>query len=215
MIGVFIVDDHKILAQSLMDYLNGKANIECVGMAHAGKEALAEIPLKKPDVILMDIGMPEMDGISCSKALLDENPNLKIIGLSTHREISLVKQLFKAGAKGYVSKHADLGEIQQAIEQVYAGKRYIGQLIREDYLSELSGAETTNASGYTFVPQLTQREQEVLELIAEEFTTDEIAEKLFISKNTVQTHRKNLIHKFAVRNSVGLVLKALELGIIS
>lgn len=214
MIRVFIVDDHKILAQALLDYLNTKSNLECVGMAHSGQEAIDTITNQQADVILMDIGMPGMDGIQCTKELLHSNSAMKIIGLSTHTEISIVKNLFKAGALGFVSKNADLREIHVAIEQVHEGKRYIGEVIREAYLLELSADPSAKRPTTSYIPQLTQRELEVLNLIAEELTTEEIAAKLFISKNTVQTHRKHLISKFGVRNSVGLVLKALECKLI-
>ncbi|MEM7371390.1 MAG: response regulator transcription factor [Bacteroidota bacterium] len=214
MIRVFIVDDHKILAQALFDYLNTKSNLECIGMAHSGQEAIDTVQNQQADVVLMDIGMPGMDGIQCTKELLQIQSDLTIVGLSTHKEVSIVKNLFKAGAMGFVSKNADLREIHTAIEQVHEGKRYIGEVIREAYLSELSADPAAKPLSSSYIPQLTQRELEVLALIAEECTTEEIAEKLFISKNTVQTHRKHLISKFGVRNSVGLVLKALECKLI-
>lgn len=214
MIRVLIVDDHKILAQALVDYLNSKAHIDCIGMVHSGQEAIEQVPQLQPDVILMDIGMPGMDGVECCKRLMAANDQLRIVGLSTHIEISVAKSLFKAGAVGYVSKTADINEAVTAIERVHDGHRYIGEVIREEYLSELSNEKPRKVSSYRYVPQLTNREIEVLQLIAEELTTEEIGQKLFISSNTVQTHRKNLISKFGVRNSVGLILKALELKMI-
>ncbi|MEZ4989567.1 MAG: response regulator transcription factor [Saprospiraceae bacterium] len=214
MIRVLIVDDHKILAQALVDYLNSKEHIECIGMVHSGQEAIEQVPRLQPDIILMDIGMPGMDGIECCKRLMEIDDQLNIVGLSTHIEISVAKSLFRAGAVGYVSKTADINEVVTAIEWVHQGKRYIGEVIREEYLSELSNDKPRKVSSYSYIPQLTGREMEVLQLIAEELTTEEIGQRLFISSNTVQTHRKNLISKFGVRNSVGLILKALELKMI-
>lgn len=214
MIRVFIIDDHKILVQALMDYLNTRDGIECMGVAYSGMEAIEKASHIGDAIILMDIGMPGMDGIECCKSLLAINDQFRIIGLSTHMEISIVKKLFKAGARGYVSKAADLSEIPKAIEEVYHGKRYIGEVIRDEYFSSLTNPDAGKPAGSDYIPQLTPREMEVLRLIAEECTTEEIGEKLFISSNTVQTHRKNLISKFGVRNSVGLVLKALELKMI-
>ncbi len=213
-IRVLIVDDHKILAQALVDYLNSTGKIDCIGMTHSGEEAIEQVPKLQPDVILMDIGLPGIDGIECCKRLVKTDDQLKIVGLSTHIEISVAKRLFKVGAKGYVSKNADIREVLTAIENAHQGRRYIGNIIREAYLSELSNDRPSKASSYSYVPTLTARETEVLQLIAEELTTDEIGQRLFISSNTVQTHRKNLISKFGVRNSVGLILKALELGMI-
>lgn len=214
MIQVLIVDDHKILAQALVDYLNSKEHLECIGMLHSGEEAIERVPEMKPDVILMDIGMPGMNGVECCKRLIQIDDQLNIVGLSTHIEISVAKSLFKAGAVGYVSKNADINEVVAAIERAHEGQRYIGEVIREEYLSELSNGQPRKVSSYSYVPQLTGREVEVLQLIAEELTTEEIGQRLFISSNTVQTHRKNLISKFGVRNSVGLILKALELRLI-
>ena len=214
MVHVFIVDDHKILAHSLLDYLNSKEGIECIGTAQSGEAAIEKIPGLSPQIVIMDIGMPKMDGIVCTEALLKILPSLKVIGLSTHTEISVVKKFFKAGGKAYLSKNAGLNEICEAIHKVHEGQRYIGPQIQEVYMADLSGETSTLNHGHTFIPDLTQREKEVLELVAEECTTDEIADKLFISKNTVQTHRKNLISKFGVRSSVGVVIKALEFQLI-
>ncbi len=212
MIDVFIVDDHKILTQALEEFLNGQPDIRCVGVAHSGPEAINKIPLINPEAVLLDIGMPGMNGIECCKELIKINPQLDIIGLSTHIEISVAKKLFKSGAKGYISKAADLLEIPIAIKKVKSGRRYIGAIIGEEFMADLGGEKHNKAVSY--IPNLTQREKDVLELIAQEYTTDEIGKQLFISSNTVQTHRKNLISKFGVRNSVGLVLKALELKMI-
>lgn len=214
MIHVFIVDDHKILAQALFDFLNTAPNIECIGMEHSAEKAIEEITRIKPDVVLMDIVMPGMNGVECCRKLMKIDDQLNIIGLSTHMEISVVKSLFKAGAKGYVSKAADLREIPVAIERVNEGQRYIGEVIREEFMAEMGADSAGRKTPKGYIPNLTQREKEVLELIAQECTTEEIGKRLFISVNTVQTHRKNLISKFGVRNSVGLVLKALELRLI-
>ncbi|MBR9919638.1 MAG: response regulator transcription factor [Bacteroidetes bacterium] len=214
MIRVFLVDDHKILAQALIDFLGGQEDMKCVGIVHSGTEALEVIPKTAVDVVLMDIGLPGMDGISCCEALLKINDQLKIIGLSTHLETSIVKRLFKAGATGYVSKAADLKELPVAIRKIHEGRTYLGEIVRQNYLDDLSGQGSTIKVRQQYLPKLTRREKEVLGLIAREMTTEEIGQELFISSNTVQTHRKNLISKFGVRNSVGLVLKALELQLI-
>ncbi|MEL7122514.1 MAG: response regulator transcription factor [Bacteroidota bacterium] len=214
MIKVYIVDDHRVLAEALVDFLNSHPGITCVGAANSAEEAIEQVEEIKPHVILMDIGMPGMNGIDCCKTLIKKDKHLKIIGLSTHMEVSVVKSLFKAGAKGYVSKSANLQEIPIAVEKVYNGQRYIGEIIHHAVMEDLEGEKSSKKINIAFIPRLTQREMEVLDLIAKEFTTEEIAKELFISTNTVQTHRKNLISKFGVRNSVGLVLKALELELI-
>jgi len=155
-----------------------------------------------------------MDGTTCCEELLKIQPELRIIGLSTHLETSIVKRFFKAGAKGYLSKAADLRELPYAIRKIHEGRTYIGDIVRERYLEDLSNSKPSPELRQTYLPKITERELEVLRLIAQEMTTEEIGQALFISSNTVQTHRRNLISKFGVRNSVGLVLKALELELI-
>ncbi len=127
---------------------------------------------------------------------------------------SVVKKLFSAGAKGYVSKATGLHEIEEAIQTVYRGDTYIGTIIQHELLSDISGGKSPKKTLSNYIPKLSKREQEVLELIAKELTTEEIGARLFISSNTVQTHRKNLITKFGVRNSVGLIIRAIDLNLI-
>ena len=208
---LLIIDDHQFLAEALADYLDTKPNIQCVGILNNGADAVEKLPDIDPDTVLLDIGLPDMDGISCCKALLRLNPNLKIIGLSSHTEAGVVKNLFKGGAKGFVSKVADLKQIEIAIDQVHRGQPYLDETIQSSYLMDIFGRQDTpKAHPSIYKPDITNREFEVLRLVAEELTTEEIGSKLFISKNTVQTHRKNLISKFGVKSSVGLVIKALE-----
>ena len=211
MIKVFIIDDHKILLESIVTYLKSKAHIICVGSALTGKEGVEKLSIIKTDIVLMDIGLPDMSGLDCTELLMKNNPELKIIGLSGYLEISVVKKMFKLGAKGYVSKNCGMEELFDAIQQVYNGKNYVSPSVQSAFLNELSGNLT---SKYTLLPQITKRELEVLNLIKDEYTTSQISEKLFISVNTVESHRKNLISKFQVKNAVGLIIKALELNII-
>lgn len=211
MISVFVVDDHKILLDAMVDFLNKTPQISCVGTASSGNEAINKFSINKPDIILMDIGLPDMNGLECAAAILKKEPEQKIIALSSYLELSVVKKMFKIGAKSYVSKSSDMEELILAINKIYAGETFVSQSIQAQFLNQLSGVEQKDGFDK---PQITKRELEVLKLIAEEKTTTEISEQLFISVNTVESHRKNLISKFQVRNSVGLVKKALTLKII-
>lgn len=213
MIQVFIVDDHKILIDAIQMHLDREEDIQCVGFATHGQEAIDTIPNLDVDVVLMDINLPDINGLECTKALKAIKPDLKIIALSSHLEISIVKKMLKSGASGYVSKSTNITQMDKAIRAVQNGEKFLDDKISNIYMDDLMGKKQKIKSS-VFIPTLTKREKEVLSLIAEEFTTQEISEKLYISMNTVETHRKNLMNKFQVRNSIGLVKKAIELKLI-
>ena len=214
-IKLFLIDDHKILIDSFMDHFKLSKNIEVIGYALSGLEAIELLHpdeiLKTPDVVLQDIGLGDMNGIECTKALLKNNPDLKIVGVSSYMEPSVVKKLMRAGAKGYVSKATDIEQLEEAIIQVNKGEIFFGTQIAKSLEAAAAG---NNKKIYGFIPTLTVREQEVLEQIALEKNSKEIATALFISANTVETHRKKLILKFDVKNSVGLIRRAMELNLI-
>ncbi len=215
-IKVFIIDDHKILVDSFTDHFKYLKDIEVIGFALSGCEAIETLNPKEinvsPDIVLQDIDLEDMTGIECATALLKLNPDLKIIGVSSYTESVIVKKLLKAGAKGYLSKATDIENLETAIRQVYSGESYIGDYISKSLLAEETGDKKGGRK--PIIPIISDREKDVLLLIGEEMNTNEIAEKLFISANTVMTHRKNLLLKFDVKNSVGLVRKALEFGLI-
>ena len=214
MIKVLIVDDHQILIDAIKQHLDKEEDIECIGFAQNGTMAMLKIPMTTADVILMDISLPDTNGVELTKKLMHENPEYKIIGLSSHLEISIVKKMLKYGALGYVSKSTSIGEMDKAIRTVYTGEKYLDENISKIYIESLMGSDKAKIKSHSYIPDLTKREKEVLSLISEEFTTQEISKKLYISTNTVETHRKNLMNKFQVRNSVGLVKKALEFKLI-
>lgn len=213
-IKVFIIDDHKILVDSFKDHFAKTKGIEVIGYALSGCEAIEALDPDtcKPDIVLQDIDLEDMTGIECATALLKLNPTLKIIGVSSYTESVIVKKLIKTGAKGYISKSTDIENLETAIRQVNAGENYIGAHIAESLSKEGLKKETKGRK--PIIPIISDREKDVLTLIGEELNTNEIAEKLFISANTVMTHRKNLLLKFDVKNSVGLVRKALEFELL-
>jgi DNA-binding NarL/FixJ family response regulator len=216
-IKVYLIDDHKILIDSFTDHFKDIQDIEVIGYSLSGCEAIEALNPKEikdsPDIVLQDIDLEDMTGIECATALLKINPDLKIIGVSSYTESVIVKKLLKAGARGYISKATDIENLETAIRQVYAGENYIGDYISKSLLAEETGDKKSGRK--PIIPIISDREKEVLELIAEELNTKEIGEKLFISANTVMTHRKSLLLKFDVKNSVGLVRKALEFGLLS
>ncbi|HBR54854.1 MAG TPA: response regulator transcription factor [Flavobacteriaceae bacterium] len=208
MIHVFIVDDHKMVIDGMKLLLKDEATIKVVGTALNGEEGLVEIPKQPVDVVLLDINMPGMNGIETCKELLKLNPDLKIVAISMHKESSLIKLMLNNGAKGYVLKNAGQDEVIDAIKTVNEGKMYLDDTVNEIVLNSVlkNGSEKVTSP----FPTLSRREKDVLKLILDECTTQEIADKLFISFGTVETHRRNMLIKTGARNTAGLVRTAIE-----
>lgn len=208
MIHVFIVDDHKMVIDGMQLLLKDEIDITVVGTAINGEESIAEIPKQKVDVVLLDINMPGINGIDTCKQLLKDNPDLKIVAISMHKESSLIKLMLNSGAKGYVLKNAGQNEVIDAIKTVHQNKMYLDDTVNEIVLNSV--LKNGNEKITSPFPTLSRREKDVLRLILEECTTQEIADKLFISFGTVETHRRNMLIKTGVRNTAGLVRTAIE-----
>lgn len=202
-----IIDDHKMVIEGIQLLLQNHPNIKVVSTALSGEEAISIMSTLTVDVILLDINMPGLNGIETCKKLILQHPQLKIIGLSMHKEGSLIKLMLASGAKGYVLKNAGQDEIIEAITQVHQGKKYIENTVQDLILKNI---KNNNSIQENVFPTLSRREKEILKLIVEENTTQEIAEKLFISFGTVETHRRNMLIKTGARNTAGLVRIAIE-----
>ena len=213
MIQVYIIDDHQLIIDAIRFHLEPIADIQVAGSNTSAAIGIQEVTLSRPDVLLLDISMPEINGLACMESILSKTPQQRIIILSTHQEISIIKKAMKIGAKGYISKATGLQVIDQAIRSVHSGEKFMGNAITEIIVADLKEEKVAKPLSVP-IPSLTKRENEVLRLIAEESTTEEISRILHISTNTVETHRKNLISKFQVRNSVGLVKSAIEFGLL-
>lgn len=196
---LFIVDDHYMVIEGIHSLLKEEKKIEWMGHASNAASCLAFLKKQTPDVILMDINLPDSSGIDLCKEVKLLYPSIFIIGLSTFNQQSFISKMMENGASGYVLKNAGSDELMEAIEVVMKGKTYLSD--------EVSQTLRKNADAQ--IPILTRREKEVLELIAEGLTNAEIANKLFISTTTVDTHRKNLLAKFDVRNTAALVKYAM------
>lgn len=203
-IKVFIVDDHYMVIEGIRSLLQNEKNIDWAGHASNAASCQAFLHQQLPDVILMDINLPDKSGIDLCKEVREKYPSVYIIGLSTFNQQSFIQKMLNNGASGYVLKNATQEELLEAIETVAAGKTYLS----EEAASSLRKLNTGDA------PVLTRREKEVLELIAEGLTNNEIAARLFISVTTVDTHRKNLLAKFDARNIAALVKTAVQLQMI-
>ena len=211
MIRLFIVDDHPIVINGLQKALAGPEDIEVVGTAMTSAQALAWLESNTADVILLDINLPDMDGIDLCRLVTKTYPSSGIIGLTTFEHVSFVTGMIRSGAKGYLYKNTSEGELITAIRTVAAGERYLSQEANEKLIAK---AANTRPSAASFIPKLTRREKEVLELIYEENTNQEIADQLFLSVSTVETHRMNLCAKLDARNTAGLVKNAIKMGLI-
>ncbi|MRI00785.1 response regulator [Kriegella sp. EG-1] len=206
MIKVAITDDHLLVMQGIESMLQFESSIKITGKYPSAGKTLEALSVEQPDVLLLDINLPDTNGIDLCKQLKILYPELKIIALSSHEDTNFVKRILKNGANGYVLKNTSKEELIEAFETVLSGGQYLQKTIQQKLLNQSLGTQKRNI----LKPKLTRREKEVLAAICEEMTTQEIAEQLFVSPKTVETHRMNLISKLGARNSVGLVKIAIE-----
>ncbi len=204
-----IVDDHSIVLQGLELMLQDAPDLSLTGLYQNGEQLLAALQRGEPiNTILMDIHMPEINGVELCKMVKRDYPSVAVIGLSMVSEISLVRLMLKNGASGYLHKNAGKEEVLLALDRVRRGKKYFSEEINDMLIEGVSRGEKTNRRSP--FPRLSRREKDVLRLIVDEHTTQEIADKLFISFGTVETHRRNILSKLGARNTAGLVRITLE-----
>jgi DNA-binding NarL/FixJ family response regulator len=216
-IRVLIADDHQMFVDGLKSSLSQTDFVSVVGTANTGKQVLDFLSEKETDVVLLDINMPELNGIDTAKVIVKKHPSVRIIMLSMYLEKQFIEELVRIGISGYILKNTGIKELEQAIQTVSEGKKHFSNDVALKLLDAQTNTVYANEMTQT-QPQLsglTEREIDVLKLIAKEFTTPEIAEKLFISAYTVETHRKNLIRKLNVKNIAGLVKFAVQNGLAS
>ena len=203
-IKIFIADDHYMVVEGIRSMLLHEKNIEWMGHAMTAASCMAFLNHYQPDVILLDINMPDKSGIDLCKEIKDKYPEILIVGLSSFNQQSFIQKMMLNGASGYVLKNATKEEIVDAIVTVVRGDIYLSHeaaaVVRENKDSQ--------------IPVITRREKEVLQLIAAGLTNKEIAEKLFISATTVDTHRNRLLSKFDVKNTANLIRMAAQFDII-
>ncbi len=208
MISLFLAEDHTLFAEGLVALLQSNDRFKVVGRAVNGKRALEEIRQLKPQVSLLDINMPEMDGILLSQALLVENPEIRIIILSTYSNSEFVRNLKAIGIRGYVLKSSGIEVLQHAIETVHSGGHWYEPEIEKALVEQ--GVPETDSDRFG---SLSRRELEVLRLIGQGLTGNQMAEKLFLSTHTIETHRKNIQTKLGIRSTGSLIKYANERGL--
>ncbi|HMQ48830.1 MAG TPA: response regulator transcription factor [Saprospiraceae bacterium] len=211
MIKTLIADDHKMFREGLRAILEQESDIEVVGEAGSAREIFDLISKNQPDIVLLDITLGEENGVEIAKILREKYPKLRILVVTMHTESSYILKMLEIGAAGYILKDAGKVEVLNAIRSVSAGDSYFSQQASAIIIAFLQNKLSPAVKRKDSV-LLTRREIEVLKLIAGEYTNQEIADKLFISPRTVDTHRRNLLEKLRLKNTASLVKYAIQHG---
>ena len=209
-IRILIADDHGLVAEGLKHVVESQADMEVVALAVDGREAVRQSRDLQPDVVLMDLSMPELNGADAARAILERDPKCRVIVLSMYAEREYVRRALKAGAAGYVVKRSAAKELVEAIRAVHAGQRYLSPRVADVVIDDYAGDAPDD-----LLSRLSQREREVLQLLAEGHTGAQIAERLSLSQKTVETYRARLVEKLGIRDVAGLVRFAIQRGIVA
>lgn len=212
MINILLADDHKLVIDGIRLMLENEVDLQCIAEANNGQEVLIILEKEAVDVILLDINMPILNGLEAMKKIRQQFPAVKVLALSMLQEVALIKKMIKNGADGYLLKNAGKEEVIHAIREVQQGRKYYSSEVSAIIMDSLS--ERKKQIAKSPFPKLSRREKQVMQLIIDEYTTQEIADKLFISIGTVETHRRNMLIKLGARNSIGLVRICLEYGLL-
>ena len=212
-IKVLLADDHKIFRDGLRTLIEKEVGMEVVAEAENGRKTIKLVEKMAPDVIIMDVSMPDMNGIEATRRIMAGRPDVKVIALSMHSDQRFVLDMLEAGASGYLLKDCAFGELAVAIRQVTAGNTYlspkIADVVVKGYLNKIPD------SGLTKSVLLTSREREILQLIAEGLTSREIAAHVYLSIKTVETHRRNIMQKLNMRSIADLTRYAIREGLVA
>ena len=210
MIRVLIADDHAVVAEGLKHVIEAQADLQVIGIVGDGREAVRHTEELRPDVVLMDLSMPELNGADATRAILEQDSGRKVIVLSMYADHEYVRRALKSGALGYVVKRSAAKDVVEAIRAVHAGQRYLSPLV-----AGAVAGEDGRAAAEDRLARLSTREREVLQLLAEGRTGAEIAQRLSLSQKTVETYRARLVEKLGIRDLAGLVRFAIQRGLVS
>jgi DNA-binding NarL/FixJ family response regulator len=209
-IRVLIADDHGVVAEGLKHVIEEQADMKVIALVADGREAVRVAQQEQPDIVLMDLSMPELNGADATRAIQGQNPKCRVIVLSMYSEREYVRRALKAGAAGYVVKRSAAKEVVEAIRAVHAGQRYLSPKVADVVIDDYAGDNRDDP-----LAKLSAREREVLQLLAEGHTGAQIAERLSLSQKTVETYRARLVEKLGIRDLAGLVRFAIQRGIVS
>ncbi len=212
-IKILLADDHQIVIDGVEAMLADHPEFEIVGHANNGKNALQSVSVLKPDVLIMDLDMPVMNGIVAASELKKKATETKIIILSLHAERSIIQQMIKIGVEGYLLKNSDKEELVNAIRIVSNGKKFFSGEVTIALSTSLDSGNSS-LSDSSLLSMLSTREIEILKSIAEGLSNKEIAARLFVSQRTIDTHRQNIMKKLNVRKVVGLIKFAIRNGLV-
>jgi DNA-binding NarL/FixJ family response regulator len=210
MIRILIADDHNVVAEGLRHLIQAQPDMQVLATVADGREAVRQAAELRPDIVLMDLSMPELNGADATRAILEHEPQCRVIVLSMYAEREYVRRAVKAGALGYVVKRSAATELVEAIRAVHAGGRYLSQKVADVVLEELAGDGKDD-----LLSRLSAREREVLQLLAEGHTGVAIAKRLSLSQKTVETYRARMVEKLGIRDVAGLVRFAIQKGLVS
>ena len=209
-IRILIADDHGVVAEGLKHLVEAEADMQVIALVGDGREAVQQARDAQPDVVLMDLSMPELNGADATRAILARDPKCRVIVLSMYAQREYVRRALKAGAAGYVVKRSAAKEVVEAIRAVHAGQRYLSPRVADVVLEDYSDDKADDP-----LARLSAREREVLQLLAEGRTGAEIAQRLSLSQKTVETYRARLVEKLGIRDLAGLVRFAIQRGLVS
>lgn len=217
-IKIFVADDHQLFIEGIKALTRDSQEVKLIGEAENGEDLLAQLKTNQPNVILMDINMPKINGIEATKKIRLLYPEIKILALTMFDDTLYLSEMIKAGASGYLLKNAGKAELITAITTVYKGERYVSSEVSLKMIDKMNNNEQSSAENKmppVRKSEVTKKELEILKLIAQELTNAEIASKLNNSPMTIITHRKNLLRKLGVKNTAGLIKYAMENGMLN
>lgn len=214
-IQVLVIDDHQLIIDGLKSIMDDEEDVKFVGGANNADEALEFIKNNDVDVVLADINMPGKTGIEFTKLLKADNPEISVLALTMHEDVSMIKRMVEAGASGYILKRTNMNEVLEAIKVVANNGKYLGRDVQAVLMESLTSRGSVKVMNANEPAPLTFREREILNLVAKELTNADIADKLCISERTVETHRRNILTKTKTKSIISLIKYALTEGLIT
>lgn len=213
MIKVAIVDDHKMFRDGIAYILNSTEGYQVIWTADCKTDTLDKLKTNFPDILLVDISLGDENGIDLTEEIIKIYKDISILGLSMHHEEEYIVKMLEKGAKGYLLKDSGVEELKKALQKLTAGEYYYNETVMKTLIQRVQSPPTAKKETKEDL-KLTEREIEIIKLVAEEFSNQEISEKLFISPRTVESHKRNMISKLDVKNSIGLVRYAISNGLV-